>query len=172
MGTVGLMLALFGVLAVIGIPLSGARLMVVDIVTAVIGAALGAVGIWILVRLHRSGRALLTALAWWTAEPYRSGAAGRTAAGWVRARAVNFEPPVFTRIVTSALLGLFGILALTTILYPTVAGEANPVPGFVATGALLLTVAIGQLGGVMHLVSGVAEGDPLWMRLRNVFRRG
>ena len=42
----------------------------------------------------------------------------RSAAGWAQARTVNFEPPIFARITTSALLALFGLLGICTRLTP------------------------------------------------------
>lgn len=170
-GFAGLVLASFGVVAVVGIPLSGARLTAVDITMAVVGAVLGATGVWILVRLHRSGRALLSALAWWTAEPYRRGAAHPRASGWVSARTVNVEPPILARIVSSSVLGLFGILAMATVAYPTPPGALNPAPAGIGLGILLLLTACGQMGGVMRLVSGLAVADPVWARIRSAFRR-
>ena len=171
-GCVGLVLAAFGAVAVIGIPFSGVRLTALDITMTIVGAVVGGLGIWMLVRLHRSGRALLKALAWWTAEPYRTGTARPSGSGWVGARTVNFEPPIFARIATSSLLGLFGLLAVATVAYPTPPGAANLTPAAVSVGIVLLATAIGQLGGVMRLVSGLAVADPLWVRIRNAFRRG
>ncbi|UNK71681.1 hypothetical protein [Microbacterium sp. H1-D42] len=170
-GAGGVVLAAFGALTAIGIPFSGVRLLPSDIAIAVLGGALGIWGIWILVRLQRSGRAVLKALASWTVEPYRTGASARTFSGWVGARTVNFEPPVFARIATSAILGLCGIFGLSTLGFPTPPGALNLIPAAVSMGIVLLATAVGQLGGVMHLVAGLSEADPLWVRIRDAARR-
>lgn len=171
-GMIGLLLSLFGVIAAIGIPFSGARLTAFDIAMAVVGILTAGIGFWILIRLHRSGRALLKALSWWTSEPYRRGTAARSAAGWTQARTVNFESPIFGRITTSSLLGLFGLLGICTIWYPTEPGMFDVRPAMVAAGIVCVLTSIGQMGGVMRLVSGIAEADPLWVRIRDAFRRG
>lgn len=166
-----LVLAPFGLVATLGVPLSAGRMMTIDIVLAVVGALALAAALWLLVMLHRSGRRILIALSWWTGEPYRNGTAARTAGGWVRARSVNVEPPILIRIVTSSLVGLIGIFGLSAIGYP---GSAQN-PGFAAVmiswGLVCVLTAAGQMGGVMRLVSGIAEQDPLWVRIRGAFRR-
>ena len=166
-----LILTPFGLVATLGVPLTAGRMTGIDIVMAVIGAVALAAGLWLLFMLHRSGRRILTALSWWNREPYRTGTATRTAGGWVRARSVNFEPPILLRIVTSSLVGLLGIFGLSAIAFP---GSAQN-PGFaavlIAWGVVCVLTAVGQMGGVMHLVSGIAEQDPLWVRIRDAFRR-
>lgn len=170
-GVFGLVLSAFGALFAIGIPLSGARLTALDLAVVVIGLVFIVVGVWVLIRLHLSGRAVLTALAWWTAEPYRRGAAARCAAGWAQARTVNYEPPIFVRITTSSLLGLFGLMGICMLWYPVEPGELDLRAAMVAVGVILALTSIGQMGGVMRLVSGLAEADPLWVRIRGAFRR-
>ncbi|MFE6997406.1 hypothetical protein ACFVAE_15680 [Microbacterium sp. NPDC057659] len=161
----------FGLVATIGVPLMGGRLTPFDIAMAVIGAIALIVGVWILIRLHRSGRRILVALSRLLREPYRSGALPRTAAGWVNARTVNFEPPVLTRIITSSLLGLTGLIGLGIIAYPGFSQAPSLYTTLVLWGAACFLTAAGQMGGVMHLVSGVAEQDPLWVRIRDSLRR-
>lgn len=170
-GAVGLTLAVFGTFVGFGMPFSGVALTPVDVAIGIVGSLTGVAGVWIIVRPHLSGRALLKALAWWTAEPYRTGAARASAAGWFAARTVNFEPPIFARIVTSSILGLFGIFAVSTLALPTPPGAANLAPAGVSIGVILLATSAGQMGGVMHLVSGRAVADPVWMRIRGAFKR-
>jgi hypothetical protein len=38
-------------------------------------------------------------------------------------------------------------------------------------GVIALVAGVGQVGGVMHLVSGLSEADPLWVRIRSAFVR-
>lgn len=170
-GLLGLALALFGVLATVMIPASGARLMPSDVILAAIGVPVGLSGLGVLVALHVSGRRLLRALGWWTRERFRNGSARPTAGGWVTARTVNFEPPVLARIAASGLTGLAAILALSVVAYPTPAGSPNLVPGFLVAGVLLAAVAVCLMSGVMRLVNAAAEADPLWTRIRGAFRR-
>ena len=56
-------------------------------------------------------------------------------------------------------------------LHLDVPGAANLVPAGVSIGVILLATSAGQMGGVMHLVSGRAVADPVWMRIRGAFKR-
>lgn len=171
-GAIGVVLSASGALFAVGITFSGVRLTAFDIIVVVIGLVFFVVGAWLLIRLHLSGRAVLTALAWWTAETYRSGASARSAAGWAQARTVNYEPPIFVRITASSLLGLFGLMGICMLWYPVEPGELDLRAAMIAVGIILTLTSIGQMGGVMRLVSGLAEADPLWTRIRDAFRRG
>ncbi|MBY6061590.1 hypothetical protein [Microbacterium esteraromaticum] len=166
-----LVLAPFGLVATLGVPLMPGRMMAIDIVMAVIGAVALAAALWLLVKLHRSGRRILIALSWWSREPHLSGAATRAAGGWVRARTVNFEPRIFTRIVAASLIGLLGIFGLSAIAFPGSADNPAFAAVMISWGAVCVLTAAGQMGGVMHLISGIAEQDPLWVRIRGAFRR-
>ncbi|WP_067194345.1 hypothetical protein [Microbacterium sp. XT11] len=166
-----LVLVPFGLIAAAGVPFTGHQLTPFDIVMAVIGAASLITGLWILIQLHRSGRQILVVLSRRLRDPYRTGALLRIAAGWVNARTVNFEPPVLTRIITSSLLGVTGLIGLGIIAFPGFAQAPSLCTAIVLWGAACLLTAAGQMGGVMHLVSGVAEQDPLWVRIRDWFRR-
>lgn len=131
-------------------------------------AASGWGGITLLVLLHRSGRRLARALAFWTALPYRRGDRPRTREGWFDARVVNFEPDILLRIMSASFAGLGAIFAGAMVYYCTV---IDPFPSLAVTGALwtvlLAGVAVCAMGGVMRVVSGFGEADPLWVRLRN-----
>ncbi|MBD5786044.1 hypothetical protein IF650_07610 [Cellulosimicrobium terreum] len=165
--------------AVVGTLLSGLavemiRALAPDPVVLIVGGALVLVGLGLLsvcgvllFRLWRTGHALARAAAWWLRLPYRAAGRTRRASGWWEARSVNFDPPVFARITTSALAFLVGVLGTSAAFAPTGIWE---MPGlasaFVAAGLLSLLCGCGQLGGVMRLVSGIGERDPLWVRLR------
>lgn len=148
-GTLGMLLVL-----------DGAGFVVVGIlVVAVAVAALAVCGV-VLWRLHRSGRRLARALRWWlglraVAVPSRG------FAGWLAPRAVLFKPVVFVRVLTATLSGLIGIFGLSMIGY-SVTQEAVLLLASILWGLLGTACFIGQLGGVMRLVSGLADDDPLW----------
>lgn len=127
------------------------------LVVAVITLAVCAVVLW---RLHRSGRRLARALRWWLA--LRAGAVpNQGIAGWIAPRAVLFKPVVFVRVLTATLSGLIGIFGLSMIGY-SVMEEAMLLLATLLWGVLGTACCLGQLGGVMRLVSGLADADPLW----------
>ncbi|TCC24969.1 hypothetical protein [Kribbella speibonae] len=148
-GTLGMLLVL-----------DGAGFVVVGIlVVAVAVAALAGCGV-VLWRLHRSGRRLARALRWWLG--LRAVAVPRRGfAGWLAPRAVLFKPVVFVRVLTATLSGLIGIFGLSMIGY-SVTQEAVLLLASILWGLLGTACCIGQLGGVMRLVSGLADDDPLW----------
>ncbi|WP_395244122.1 hypothetical protein ACGGZK_18670 [Agromyces sp. MMS24-K17] len=84
------------------------------------------------------------------------------------ARTVNFEPPIFARLVTAALAFLCSVSGIAILVRDLVEGAFG---GFSAAagliGLLALACGVGQAGGVIRIVSGVSEGDPLWARLRS-----
>jgi hypothetical protein len=131
------------------------------LVAAVVVLAVCAVVLW---RLHRSGRRLARALRWWLA--LRAGVVpDQGIAGWIAPRAVLFKPVVFVRILTGTLSGLIGIFGLTMIGYSVT--EAPLLLLAVASWGLLGTACcLGQFGGVMRLVNGLADADPLWSTVR------
>lgn len=136
-----------------------AAVIVVVLAVVVLGAAA-----WTLWRLHRSGRRLARSLRWWLA--LRAGAVPHQGfAGWVAPRAVLFNPSVFVRVLTATLAGLVGIFGLSMIGY---ALSENVVLLISATlwGVLGTACCIGQLGGVMRLVAGLGDTDPMWSRIR------
>ncbi|TCC17905.1 hypothetical protein [Kribbella sindirgiensis] len=151
-GTLGMLLVLDGsddegpVVVVVGI-----------LVVAVATLAGCGVVLW---RLHRSGRRLARALRWWlglraVAVPSRG------FAGWLAPRAVLFKPVVFVRVLTATLSGLIGIFGLSMIGY-SLTQEAMLLLASILWGLLGTACCVGQLGGVMRLVCGLADDDPLW----------
>ncbi|MFE6234010.1 hypothetical protein [Cellulosimicrobium sp. NPDC057862] len=163
----------------VGVFLGGAAMdMIValapDPVGLMLGVVLGVAGLGLVVvcgvvlfRLWRTGRALVRGAAWWLRLPYRAAGRTRRASGWLEARTVNFEPPVFARIATSALALLGGVMGVSMAFAPTGIWDMPALAtAFVAAGLLSLACGCGQLGGVVRLVSGIGERDPLWARLR------
>ncbi|HEY3558805.1 MAG TPA: hypothetical protein VGL05_15140 [Kribbella sp.] len=152
-GTLGMVLVLDDPGSVIAV--------VCILVVAVVTLAMCAVVLW---RLHRSGRRLARALRWWLA--LRAGVVpSRGFAGWLAPRAVLFKPVVFVRILTATLSGLVGIFGLSTIGY-AVSENAMALLAAVLWGLLGTACCVGQFGGVMRLVSGLADDDPLWSMVR------
>lgn len=135
----------------------------------VIGAAtaLGVGGTAVLVMLWQSGRRLTRAAAAWTRLPYEVSGRTRTARGWLEARTVNFEPPIFVRITTATLALLVALAGIAGGVHGIVSGEFGTVAyPLLLVGILALMSGLGQFGGVMRVVSGLAEADPLWHRIR------
>lgn len=141
---------------------AGAVVAVIGIVSvAVVTSAICAVILW---RLHRSGRRLARSLRWWLA--LRAGAVPNQGfAGWIAPRAVLFKPVVFVRVLTATLSGLVGIFGLSTIWY-ALSQEMTALLAVVLWGLLGAACCVGQLGGVMRLVAGLADADPLWSTMR------
>ena len=131
------------------------------LVVAVVTLAICAVVLW---RLYRSGRRLARALRWWLA--HRAGAVpSRGFAGWIAPRAALVNPVVSLRVLTATLSGLIGIFGLSMIGY-SVTEEAVLLIASMLWGLLGTACCLGQFGGVMRLVSGLADTDPLWGRIR------
>lgn len=155
----------FGLLSTVlmlgGFPV-GLDLAIVLVATA---AALG--GSVLLVRLWWTGRRLVTAAAWWLRLPYTSGGRMRRPEGWLQARLINFEPPIFARLVTATLSCLIAIGTAALVIRDVVEGATS----LTAAAALVTVISglsgLGQAGGVIRLVAGVSEGDPLWVRVRS-----
>lgn len=175
LGLLAFVLAVLGVFVALGltttIVMLGGVPAPLDVAVVVIAALLGVAGIGMLVALWRSGRRILRAASWWMRLPYATGVRQRRAAGWIEARTVNFEGPIFVRIATSSLACLTGVMGLSVLIYDAVEGPSSITPAAVAVGAIALIAGVVQMGGVMRVVSAVAEGDPLRVRIRSGFRR-
>jgi len=143
----------------------------VGVVTVVIALGMTIGGAWVLAKLWLSGRRMLRTAVAWMRLPYTRGVRARTASGWLSARTTNLEPRIFARILTSSLSLLVAISGIAVFIRDVVTGEIAGDMGYLAVAMLLiglvsLAAGLAQLGGVMRLVSGVAEGDPLWVFLR------
>jgi hypothetical protein len=149
----------------------GGSAALVDLVVIVIAVVVGLAGVAILVALWWSGRKILSAASWWLRLPYTAGGRQRRAGGWIRARTVNLEPRVFLRLVTAALALLLAVGGVALFIRD-LTGDVTPMTAAAAVvGVIALVAGIGQLGGVMRLVSGLSEADPLWVRIRSGFVR-
>ena len=130
------------------------------------GAGLAAAGGIMLHRLWRSGRALSRAIAWWLRLPYRLGERQRHFSGYAAPRVAIYKPPLLVRIVLSALTFLVGVMGVSTLAFPGRSEMPATTVIFVVLGVLSLLCAGGQMSGVMRIISGVGEQDPLWGRIR------
>ncbi|MFD0559043.1 hypothetical protein ACFQ3B_18585 [Stackebrandtia endophytica] len=146
----------------------GVRVLPSDILITAVFWVLAIGGSVVLWMLWRSGRDLVRAAAWWLRAPYVLGHRPRVAAGWVQARTVNTEPPVLARITTATFVFLFGIAGVAWLFRDPTAGLGLVIG---VLGLLSLACGVGQMGGVIRLVSGLSEADPLWVRLRSAMRR-
>ncbi|MGH1564806.1 hypothetical protein [Mumia sp. DW29H23] len=144
----------------------------IDVVGVAVAAALGLAGTAVLVLLWRSGRRLTRDAAAWMRVPYVVSGRTRTARGWLGARTVNVEPRILVRITSSTLALLLAVAGLS-VAVRDLATESSALT-FPATvvGLLALLSGLGQVGGVLRLVSGRGEADPLWHRIRTSVRRG
>ncbi len=130
-------------------------------------AALG--GIELLIRLWWTGRRLVTAAAWWLRLPYENGGRSRRHGGWLHARTINFEPPIFARLVTATLSCLIAIGTAALVVRDLNVGITSLTAAAAVVAVISGLSRLGQAGGVMRLVAGVSEGDPLRERVRSLF---
>ncbi len=138
----------------------------VDVLALAACAIAGVAGLVMLVALWRSGRRTARAAAWWLRLPYRTGRQ-RSGVGWVHARAVNLEARILARIATASLALLLAVFGLSVVVRDLVEGVTSLTAAAAVLGLLSLAAGVGQLGGVMRIVSGMSERDPLWVRIRS-----
>lgn len=143
----------------------------VDLVAIVVSALVALAGIVLLVLLWWSGRRLLSAATWWLRLPYVRGGRQRRAGGWLQARTVNFEPRVFVRILSATLALLIAVGGIALFVRDLIDGATSMTAAAATIGVVAALAGLGQIGGVMRLVSGLSERDPLWVRLRSPFVR-
>lgn len=174
MGLAAYALAVVGSFGAVGMIVTmlrpGMRVSVVDVVVVIIALAVAAAGVWLLVRLWLSGRRMLRAATAWMRLPYIRGARARSTRGWVLARTTNFEPRIFIRLVTVSLALLMAVSGIALFFRGVVEGFDVSSVAALVVGLISLASGLGQAGGVMRLVSGMSEADPLWVRLRSLFR--
>lgn len=138
-----------------------------DLVTIVVAVIVTLAGVALLVLLWWSGRRLLSAATWWMRLPYTRGGRQRRAGGWLQARTVNFEPRVFVRIVTATLALLIAVGGIALFVRDLIEGPSELTAAAGVVGVIAALAGIGQIGGVMRIVSGLSERDPLWVRIRS-----
>lgn len=154
-GSVGMML-------LIEPPGGGDTIMAVIVLVLTIVMLVAAVGmLW---QLHRSGRRLARSLRWWLA--LRAGAVPNQGfVGWVAPRAALFNPSVFVRVLTGTLAGLVGIFGFSMIGYALTENVVLLISAAL-WGVLGVACCIGQFGGVIRLIAGLGDADPVWSRVR------
>lgn len=138
-----------------------------DLVAIVVAVVVALAGVALLVLLWWSGRRLLSAATWWMRLPYTRGGRQRRAGGWLQARTVNFEPRVFVRIVTATLALLIAVGGIALFVRDLIEGPTSMTAAAATVGIVGAVSGIGQIGGVMRIVSGLSERDPLWVRIRS-----
>ncbi|GGR50639.1 hypothetical protein J2S40_000399 [Nocardioides luteus] len=154
---------LLPMMLIVEAPSGGGEVLMVLAVTAiaVLVLAAAAVVLWL---LHRSGRRLARSLRWWLAVR-AGGSPAQGVAGWLAPRAVLFEAEVFVRVLTASLAGLVGIFGLSLIGF-SIAQNPTMIVASALWGVLGTACCIGQTGGVMRLVAGLGDADPVWNRMR------
>ncbi|MFD1859704.1 hypothetical protein EHW97_00915 [Aeromicrobium camelliae] len=174
LGVGAYLLAVVGALltggAVHAVQTSGA-VVLLDVLLGGLGVILGALGAFLLIRLWVTGRRLTTAASWWMRLPYVTGVRQRRARGWLDARTVNFEPRIFVRLMTCSVTFILGVSGWAVFGRDVANGLSGLSLTFLLVGVLSVSCLLGQAGGVMRVVSGLAEGDPLWVRLRGLMSR-
>lgn len=131
-----------------------------------IAAAFAVPSIWMLIALHRSGRTLTTAAAYWSALPYRQGRRTPTRGDWFAVRFLSFSSDLFPRLLTSVVAALATIFFVSIAVYAIVEGQAAwQVITWAASAILLGAVSVGQFGGVQRLQNAYLARDP-WKRSR------
>lgn len=111
--------------------------------------------------LHRSGRRLARAAGFWAGLPYRQGRRAATRGDWFSVRFLAFSGVLFLRVLTSALAGLAAVFTVSSVYYSiAIAPSAGGVAASVALSALLVSVCVGQFGGVQRIQNGYTARDP------------
>ena len=141
-----------------------------DLVVTIVAVILAGVAAFGLVRLWLTGRALTTSAAAWLRAPFRAGSRQRRTGAWVQARTVYLEPRNLVRLLTSSLSFLTAVLGVAAAVRDLAAGDFGGMSAAAGLiGLIALACGLGQAGGVLRIGSGVAEGDPVWHRIRSVF---
>lgn len=171
LGLLGFLAAVVGIFFGIG-TIETARMLggspdPIDLIAIAIAAIIGLGGIALLLALWWSGHRIIGAASWWMRLPYTRGGRQRRAGGWIAARAVNFEPRVLVRLISSALAFLVAVSGIALYFRDLTEQITSMTAVFGCIGVLALLAMAGQLGGVLRLVSGLGEADPLWVRLRS-----
>ncbi|MFF2369691.1 hypothetical protein [Agromyces sp. NPDC058110] len=126
-----------------------------------VGAAFGVPAVWLLIALHRSGRRLARATAYWSALPYHQGRRTPTRGDWFGVRFVGFSADLLPRLISSSLAGLAAIFAaaggIRALVVVAPAWETFMWAGF---AVLLGAVCAGQFGGVQRIQNGMLARDP------------
>jgi len=116
---------------------------------------------WLLVSLHRSGRRLARAAAYWASLPYRRGLRAPTKGDWFAVRFLGFSADLFLRLSTSALAGLATIFAASLAVRALVVGApAWELALWSGWALLLVLVCVGQFGGVQRIQNAYLARDP------------
>lgn len=131
------------------------------VVVAIVAALALVPSVWLLVALQRSGRRLARAAGYWAGLPYRQGRRAATRGDWFSVRFLAFSGDLFLRVLTSALAGLAAVFTVSSVYYSiAVAPSAGGVAASVALSALLVSVCVGQFGGVQRIQNGYTARDP------------
>lgn len=160
---------LFGMIE--AIRLLGGPLQAFDLLIVAGAGVVCLVGCATLVALWWTGRKLSRAAAWWLRLPYVSSNRERRAGGWLSARIVNFEPRVFTRLVSGTIALLIGIAAVSLLMRDLLAGATAMALATAVIALVSLAAGSGQIGGMLRLVAALGEADPLWWRIRSALGR-
>ena len=124
----------------------------------------------VLHRLWRTGRRLTIAAAWWLRLPFRAGQRSRRAPFWFAPRTVQYEPRILTRTTAGALLFLVAVFGLSSVFFTDAARMPLLTAAMVSIGVISAVCMCGIVGGIMRITSGLAEGDPLWIGVRDRVR--
>ena len=117
--------------------------------------------LWLLIALHRSGRRLARAAGYWAGLPYRQGRRSPTRGDWFSVRFLGFSSDLLLRLITSALAALAAVFTISGVYYATAVNpSASAVVIAAALSVLLVSVCVGQFGGVQRIQNGYLARDP------------
>ncbi|MEU1971060.1 hypothetical protein ABZ477_05360 [Microbacterium sp. NPDC019599] len=157
LGTAGALGA--GLVAGVSIDLLAEGQVVLGSVLILVASGVAAASAWLLIALHRTGRRLVHALAYWAGYPFRTGQ--RKPAGsrdfFVR---LGPDSDLYARMLTSAIAALWSAFAVSMIRFG-IAEYPTPAVTVIASAWLvtLVCVAIGQYGGVLRVQRGYRAGS-------------
>ncbi len=166
LGVLGFVLAIAGCFVAVGLAetlrMLGGTPHWLDLAMLAAVAAIGLLGCVLLAALWRSGRRLVAGASAWQRAPYADGRRSRSATGWLRARTVNLEPRILVRLISATVALLIGVGGIALAIRDLTDHFTSLTVASAVAGVIAVSAGVGQAGGVMRLVSGIAAGDPLW----------
>ncbi|WP_143109802.1 hypothetical protein [Agromyces sp. CF514] len=126
-----------------------------------VAAAFGVPSIVLLVGLHRSGRRLARAAAYWAELPYAHGRRAPGRGDWFAVRFAGYSGDLLPRLITSSLAGLAAVFAASAAIRALViAAPVSQTALWAGWAVLFACVCCGQFGGVQRIQNGLLAREP------------